>query len=755
MFNEKNHQVDRAYLESSEHLIDTSKQLAKMLILLTKALKEAWDEKQEQDKIAVKIGEETYNLVEDKDEPDAYKWEKVDLSNDKSRVAETEQPFTDYQAQTLATKIITEAPDNTNYNNLKTDNPAIQIVSLYREKETVLYEMSEKGQSIKNAFTQELSQEKIIDVAYEALTSILPPDSPLLLLPSKDNIEHQQDFNITADEMLSQVVDVQETGQTSKPEFDNDSLIVEKTTESQEISQPQFDNDGLIIEDSQINVVESQGNQKKANKADFIAGATYNEVSVNESSNNSIVQFNQQTEIEKIDNDVEEVLPTPNNINDDIDNEVYAVKKTKTQGEEEPAANYTYREVASNPEVEPKTQQWAKQSTVPIEKIKHREKRNKVELENNEYIANAATEMLKKYGTIENDGSRIYRSDAFAIRKKDGVVSIHRRGDEAKGFKEPLLEFKLGKKGAPDIKGASLLNNLKGNVTQNHMLPVEMQEFLIVAEQINEGKGLPDLQSGDVREIGNTLGSLAPAGTLRTLEIFKKTEMLEMLNFTLNQVQSDEVKAGDFTITRKRDQENNRASLVLTKDNDESNRKKVLVRFDLEKTPEGIKSEVIKMNISDYDIRQVKHIAQNAYKLDNKNLESNFDSQQPQPQQISNASQVDKTIGDIPVEIHPWIDQEWSNSVEQNNNEIVQKLELNGGKLPIANQREIYDKIAAQKVTQGEVNFPSKKDITADLMNKRSQSIKSQFTPKINISQKAKTAKKETPRPVKRQEVEF
>lgn len=453
------------------------------------------------------------------------------------------------------------------------------------------------------------------------------------------------------------------------------------------------------------------------------------------------------------------------------------VKRKNTQVGEEPAANYTYRQVASSPEVEPRAQQWARQSTIPVYEIKHRGERERVKFEENKSVANAATEMLKKYGTVENDGSRIYRSDAFAIRKEDGVISIHRRSDEAKGFKEPLMQFKLDSKGVPDIKGASLLNNLKGNVTQNDILPIEKQEFLIVAERIGEGKGLPDLQSGDVREMGNALGSLAPAGTLRTLETFKKSEMLEMLNSTLNQTKSDEVKTGEFTIKRERDPENNRASLVLTKDGDDGRGKQELVRFNLEKTPDGIKTEVAKMNISDYDIGQIKHIAQNAYKLDNKNLESNFDSgnNPPQPQSTNptqpKATVEDtKTIGDIPVNIHPWIAKEWQKMaaetkdkplwqdvMQQDNDELLQKLEANAGKLPISDQREMYDKIIMHKVTQvqasgdkdAEVSFMPKKDITADLMNERSRTINSQFTPTTTIPQRQAQPKRETPRPVK------
>lgn len=790
MFNEKNPQIDNAYLETSKAYIDVAGELAKIIIELAKALKEAWKEKQEEDKIALKVGEETFNLVEDKDEPGAYKWEKVDLNNEQqSEVSSSEQPFSEYQAQTVATNLISEAPDNTNYENLKSDNPAIQVVSLDNEKETVLYEMSERGNTVKNAFTETLTQEEIIDVGYEPLTNILPPNSPLLLEANKKDIEKQKDFYITADEMLSQVVDTQETNQKTEPQYDSDGLIVE-TVEPveknnieqsiEEISQSidencgtQFDGDCLTIESIKQN--NDLSKQKIPNKADFIAGTKPNEVSINESENTAIIAARIQTNIERINNElVEDNSSIIKKVNQtEVEEEIF-IKKTKPQNvesEKDIAPNYTYKKVAENKEVKPQAKQWARQSTIPIEKIKHKGEREKVNLENNQNIAKAATEMLKKYGTIENDGSRIYRSDAFAIRKVDGVISIHRRNDESKGFKEPLMEFKLDSKGVPNIKGSNLLNKLKRNTTQNEMLPVEKQEFLVVAEQLNEGKLLPDLQLGDIRETANTLGSLAPAGTLKTLETFKENEMLEILNSTLNQLKSDEVTTGEFTIKRERDPENNRASLTLTKDSQDGRGKQELVRFNLEKTPEGIESEVAKMNISDYDIGQVKYISQNAYKLDDKNLESNFDDKGIKPeqplQQTTRPEVSTKNIGDIPVDIHPWIAKEWQKMVEegslwgevveQANDEIIQKLEQNEGKLPIADQREMYDKIIMHKITQAQatgdeaatIDYAAKKDITSDLMRKRQEAIKSNFTPNENISQKAKAAKINIQRPVK------
>ncbi len=230
----------------NRHTIDTAAELAKMLIEIIKALKQLWDEKQENDKVAVKLGEETYNLVEDKDTPGAYKWEKVDLNNEQSPTndknpdalqysAELEQPFTEYQAQTLATKLISDRPgSDIDYEDFKTINPAIQITLSNDDGERVLYELSDEGECVKNTFTEELSQEQIIDVAYEPLSKILPPGSHALLPPSKDDIEaenaavidSQENLTIEAMDMLSQVVDKLEI-ESQNNKYDADGLVVD------------------------------------------------------------------------------------------------------------------------------------------------------------------------------------------------------------------------------------------------------------------------------------------------------------------------------------------------------------------------------------------------------------------------------------------------------------------------------------------------------------------------------------------------
>lgn len=52
----------------------------------------------------------------------------------------------------------------------------------------------------------------------------------------------------------------------------------------------------------------------------------------------------------------------------------------------------------------------------------------------------------------------------------------------------------------------------------------------------------------DIRDVANSLGSLAPVGTIKTLEVFKQNEMLHTLNNVLIQADKEELTVGEFTV---------------------------------------------------------------------------------------------------------------------------------------------------------------------------------------------------------------
>ncbi|MFK0732242.1 MAG: hypothetical protein ACIWVG_13940 [Gloeotrichia echinulata HAB0833] len=411
-------------------------------------------------------------------------------------------------------------------------------------------------------------------------------------------------------------------------------------------------------------------------------------------------------------------------------------EELKTNNRKKYAPEFTYQEVANSQGAELAAQQWARQVEIPIYQINNKQAREERYNGENKDIAETATAMLKQYGTLEQDGSRIYRSDIFVIRQEGDTVSIHRRSDELFGWENSLMDFKLNKKEEPKI-----------TKKPTEMLPVERQEFLIVGEYLGDNGKLPDLNNADIRDVANSLGSLAPAGTIKTLEVFKQNEMLHTLNNVLIEADKEELTVGEFTIKRTRDPENNRASLQLFKTTQEKGTQE-LVRFDLNKTEAGITKEVSKINIPDYDINQVKFIAQNASKL---NLEQIFGNEQSTPAAAAAPKErVIQAAGDMPVKIHPYIAEEWANMVKhggsdwekamnQGNEEILQRINENDGKLPIADQREMYFKILNHKTNEAEKkgetvrDFVPLKDIMQDLQQWRGEEIRQQYTPTEHI----------------------
>lgn len=145
-------------------------------------------------------------------------------------------------------------------------------------------------------------------------------------------------------------------------------------------------------------------------------------------------------------------------------------EELETNNRNKYAPEFSYQEVANSQGVESTAQQWARQVEVPIYQINNKQAREERYKGENKDIAETAIVMLKKYGTLEQDGSRIYRSDTFVIRQEGNTVSIHRRSDELFGWENSLMDFKLNKKEEPKI-----------TKKPTEMLPVERQEFLIVA----------------------------------------------------------------------------------------------------------------------------------------------------------------------------------------------------------------------------------------------------------------------------------
>ncbi|MDZ8084166.1 MAG: hypothetical protein RMY16_01010 [Nostoc sp. DedQUE12b] len=731
MFDPRQTQINESYLNTADTAIKTSRELSKTLInaltKITKVILEKLKEAQEASKIAVEVGKDIYNLVSDESTPGAYKWEKVDLtsqsikSNQETNIGfmpdvliegqytiETE-PFTDYQAQRIAARLVEDVP-NLNSDYQQTGEIALKITAYLEsegsEKQIVIYEQDSEGKCTTNLVTEILTPDEIINVASEPLIKLLPPSAEIIE-NSEDTKELLSDNeNFTAIEV--------------NPLLDESQLTINKLLQDEN-----SENSSLITQEInssvEIEADESFGDDVVNNLQEEIAQSKET-LQIRE-----IVVSNYQPQ-DKTEGEVNENATR---------NQFFAQEpeELKTNNRNKYTPEFIYQEVANSQGVESAAQQWARQVEVPIYQINNKQAREERYNGENKDIAETAIAMLKKYGTLEQDGSRIYRSDTFVIRQEGDTVSIHRRSDELFGWENSLIDFKLNKKEEPKI-----------TKKPTEMLPVERQEFLIVAEYLGDNGKLPDLNNDDIRDVANSLGSLAPAGTIKTLEVFKQNEMLHTLNNVLIQADKEELTVGEFTIKRTREPENNRASLQLFKTTQEKGTQE-LVRFDLTKTEAGITKEVSKMNISDYDINQVKFIAQNASKL---NLEQIFGNEQSTPA-AAPKERVIQAAGDMPVKVHPYIAEEWANMVKygspdwgkamnQGNEEILQRINENDGKLPIADQREMYFKILNHKTNEAEkkgetvVDFVPLKDIMSDLQQWRGEEIRQQYTPTEHIA---------------------
>lgn len=775
MFDPQHQRIDESYLQVVRNTSEAALALAKILIDTFKQIREVLKEAEEADKIAVEIGKDTFNLVPDESTPGAYKWEKVDLTNplEPKIIVEGEgTELTDFQAQTIANRVVQDVPDLGDNSSIDYQ-PAIRVTA-YTESgdKTVIYEQDSEGKCRTNLVTETLSQDEIMDVAYEPIVKLLPQSSDIV-----KNYEVRKDFiesdngnsnsqTATTDDEPFFIEDNQVTTSETLTTVETNyyTPISEALEEGTEIFYSDVDISNPPEFDYPPDEVEIVNNESKEPQAQSLevnepSNKQLNNQQVILSASEPLAPATSVTNIENFEEFIKDYLQDNDNytaqetpvtkklIEEEEVNPITTPKKESL--EEELAANYTYRQIANSKEVEPAAQQWARQVEVPVYEIADKQAQKERYKGENKDIASAATEMLKKYGTIEQDGSRIYRSDAFVIRQEGDKISIHRRSDELQGWKNSLFEFKPGKGN----------NDPKITKQPKEMLGVERQEFLMVGEYFQEKGSLPDLSNSDIRDVANSLGSLAPAGTIKTLKTFKENEMLDTLNNTLVQAGKDELTVGEFTIKRTPDPEGKKASLQLFKTSEERGTQE-LVRFNLSKTEDGIKKEVAKMNISDYDINQIKFISQNTNKL---NLEHIFEGgQSPTPQ---SQSQQIQSAGDIPVQLHPYIAGEWremnkrggpawGGAINQGNEEILQKLKENDGKLPIADQREMYLKIMthktneAQRTGESTIEFTSLKDIMQDLQQWRAEEIKQQFTPTeiVNSRQKEKVASSPAPR---------
>lgn len=142
---------------------------------------------------------------------------------------------------------------------------------------------------------------------------------------------------------------------------------------------------------------------------------------------------------------------------------------------------------------------------------------------------------------------------------------------------------------------------------QINILPLERQEFLLVADYLKAGKELPSVDE-DPRKIASTLSSLSPKGTHNILESFKEKEALKILTQTITSFEKDDLTLGNYRILFRQTTDNTSTLQLLKTEHDGTNRE--AVRFQFEKTDTGMTHQVQAMAITEADLEKLRLLAQ-------------------------------------------------------------------------------------------------------------------------------------------------
>ncbi|AFY91200.1 hypothetical protein [Chroococcidiopsis thermalis] len=751
MYDERATELGNYYTRMTDKSVETlysmgreiTNSITEIVKLIFEKLRENKEEQPEQlDRVRVDIGSDVYVLSRERDLPDAWKWEKLDSV---ASQYQAEAP-TEFQLQAISQRLAADVADGIS----QTDDrqPCLQIVGTTESgKEVVLYTQDETGNCKTNLATQLLTPEELAGLSNCTANVQQPLVAAGSALSLEDRLEGaSSQSNLSAAERLDS-----KDLLSLKQELESNlvlavKLMATRNQKAEELTKLSKD------------VAANESSERLREVVKDLASIDRRIANVFLESAATIKNYQQQlnelsSKLVLEDRNSERDRPSASQNSATLENTASSQPRQVSQEQNQnsvvpkTAVEYTYKQVLDSPKIQPGTKQWVRQLHIPIYKILSQKLERQRFASENKRIAKTSAALLKRYGQIQTDGSLLYRSDAFAIIKQGEKFTIHRRQDELQGFKQPLMEFKLERNGTPKITGRS-----------KEMLPAERQEFVMVAERLADQKTLRSLSTSDLRDVANTLGSLAPAGTLSTLESFKQVELLGTLNGILQKAKTDKLTVGELTIVRRRDPEHNKASLSLYKTTINGDRQG-LFEFQLEKKSDGISQEITKMNISEQDINYIKLMAQKAQLFDLEQLFNGANSSSvptDRSQQQLNENQEIKGIGELALTLHPFLAQEWnniqregqpsSNAMMQENDEINQKIRANSGKLSVAEQREIYFKIVAAKVAESEskgekgIDLIPLKQIMKDLQQQRQQVIQQTYTPKSEIYLDSKVA---------------
>ncbi|WP_242056171.1 DUF3854 domain-containing protein, partial [Nostoc flagelliforme] len=448
---------------------------------------------------------------------------------------------------------------------------------------------------------------------------------------------------------------------------------------------------------------------------------------------------------------------------------------------------------------------WAKKENVTLYEPNFFRKR--LEASENKQIAFAAYTLLKKYGVEAKDeqqqtSGKIYHADAFVIKNHGAdKYSIYRRHDDVE-----LMTFQADKWGH--------VGNIKLSYTeieseqkiwiekQINILPIERQEFLLVADYLKAGKELPSVDE-DPRKIASVVGSVSPKGTHNILESFKENEVLKILTQSINRFEKDDLSLGNYRILFRQTTDHTSTLQLLKTEHNGTNRE--AVRFQFEKTDTGMTHQVQAMAITEADLEKLKLLAQKLHinykdlfgnptdtrdidlpvhpeitrnldeeqshqstqptpnvpdcKTQSHPQETSFNSPKQQnavsysttstpnsttPSQPNFSSNLDKVL----LPLHPVLKQYWEQlekdacheTVAQGHLEFQSKIQQTG-KLTVGEQRELYQQIQNQALS--EINHNGRTDIVlpplAHIVNDLRSQVQKEAQPQFSSEENRDT----------------
>ncbi|MHC5819474.1 MAG: DUF3854 domain-containing protein, partial [Nostoc sp.] len=427
---------------------------------------------------------------------------------------------------------------------------------------------------------------------------------------------------------------------------------------------------------------------------------------------------------------------------------------------------------------------WAKKENVTLYEPNFFRKR--LEGSENKQIAFAAYTLLKKYGVEAKDeqqqtSGKIYHADAFVIKNHGAdKYSIYRRHDDVE-----LMTFQADKWGH--------VGNIKLSYTeiedeqkiwrekQINILPIERQEFLLVADYLKAGKELPSVDE-DPRKIASVVGSVSPKGTHNILESFKENEVLKILTQSITSFEKDDLTLGNYRILFRQTTDNTSTLQLLKTEHNGTNRE--AVRFQFEKTDTGMTHQVQAMAITEADLEKLRLLAQKLhinYKAlfgnptDTRDIDlplhpeitRNLDEEQshqstqstpnvPDRKTQSNSQGVSSNSpkqDNAVLPLHPVLKQYWEQlekdgssheTVAQGHLEFQSKIQQTG-KLTVGEQRELYQQI--QNQAWSEINHNGCTDIVlpplAHIVNDLREQVLTEAQPQFSSD-----PKRDTPMPL-------